>query len=1142
VAVSETIIGGLFSLFARYTLRFFFQGTDVEFLGAGAIELGKNVTLDYLQQRQATGAADDIAGRVVELLRKEFEAEGQAGPIDVNAVAAELNLTLEHAIGAEDAVSPQDLIDHDFNAEWLVEELRSRRQPENRVLSQSGREFYEKALGRTARFLVEIATLLPTFQAKATSESLTRLRRAVDGIEKAVSSLTSVEKVVALLNPEDKARQYETNYRQAVCKNLDGIELFGVDVPGAIRKVPLTKTFVSLSVSTGIRDIETIPSDLVLERMGHGSNRLLIRGAAGSGKTTLMRWAAIQAAQFADFGSGVGAIVSAMIDNAAKVVHRDLRPQNILLSGVGRSMRGSLVDLGLVEGLPRLSDPDFGSADAAHDQIMQLQEGQFRPAARSVPRDLLSNWYTRIPFYIALRDCQDGRLPSPDDMPAMIGKGICKPPEAWVDQVLRSGKAMVLIDGADEVPPKRRHAIKTEISQIVKNYHKDNLYIVTTRPAAVESDWLKDLGFAEAEVAEMPDADIRQLVEAWYAAVEEKLTHAGDDVGDLSQRAMTLFSELQANPRVMQLARNPLMCSVICALNQSREQKLPGDQRELCEALCNMMLYRREDEQSDLQFDKFPEAYRDLSYAHRRDLLQELAQEMCLRGSSALDRSVAEGLIRKPLAAIEGRTADDAKAVLQALIERSGMLRARTEESVDFLHNTFKEFLAGEYFAELRDVTTLAEHAVTEQDDGNETTSTWTNVVLFAVATSGPASRDFPGKLIEAILPDAEFDGAKRPARQRKTDPIRQRHLLALQCAAYASYIDSESLRDRLKVVRRNVLPPKSFSEAMSVARLGNSVVAELKPRSKMAARTAAACIRALRTIGTVAAMEVLEQYVERSEKRVTVLSELACGVNPLRIPWVLERIQDMDQPLPDWAAAQITDLNALSGLTSLRVLNLSGAQVADLSALSGLTSLKRLYLNGTQVTDLSALSGLTSLQVLDLDGTQVTDLSALSGLTSLERLYLNGTQVTDLSALSGLTSLQVLDLDGTQVTDLSALSSLTLLQGLYLSGTQVTDLSALSSLTLLRGLILNVTQVTDLSALSSLTSLQVLFLNGTQVTDLSALSGLTSLERLYLNGTQVTDVSALSSLTSLQWVGLKGTQVTDLSALSGLTKLQVIR
>jgi hypothetical protein len=134
-----------------------------------------------------------------------------------------------------------------------------------------------------------------------------------------------------------------------------------------------------------------------------------------------------------------------------------------------------------------------------------------------------------------------------------------------------------------------------------------------------------------------------------------------------------------------------------------------------------------------------------------------------------------------------------------------------------------------------------------------------------------------------------------------------------------------------------------------------------------------------------------------------------------------------------DLSGTQVSDVGALSGLTSLQELDLSGTQVRDVGALSGLTNLQSLNLSFTQVNDVGALAGLTNLQTLGLAGTPVSDVGALAGLTNLQTLNLAGTPVSDVGALVGLTNLQLLDLSFTQVSDVGALSDLPNLDRLFL-------------------------------------------------------------------------------------------------------------
>ncbi len=102
-----------------------------------------------------------------------------------------------------------------------------------------------------------------------------------------------------------------------------------------------------------------------------------------------------------------------------------------------------------------------------------------------------------------------------------------------------------------------------------------------------------------------------------------------------------------------------------------------------------------------------------------------------------------------------------------------------------------------------------------------------------------------------------------------------------------------------------------------------------------------------------------------------------------------------------------ITDISALSGLTSLTELDLTSNSITDISVLSGLTSLSDLWLGDSSISDMSALSRLTSLTWLRLNNNSITDISALSGLMSLSSLRLdNNPDLTDIQPLLANTGL----------------------------------------------------------------------------------------------------------------------------------------
>jgi hypothetical protein len=198
----------------------------------------------------------------------------------------------------------------------------------------------------------------------------------------------------------------------------------------------------------------------------------------------------------------------------------------------------------------------------------------------------------------------------------------------------------------------------------------------------------------------------------------------------------------------------------------------------------------------------------------------------------------------------------------------------------------------------------------------------------------------------------------------------------------------------------------------------------------------------------------------------------------------------------------------------TLTYLNCENTGIANITGLEAFTGLTQLYLALCQISDVSPLGALPSLTSLDLYSNQISTVSPLGTLTNLTYLDLSGNQVSNVSTLGTLTNLAYLDLSDNQVSNVSTLGTLTNLNILSLAVNQVSSVSPLGTLTNLTYLELAVNQVGDVSPLGALTNLTYLSLDANRVSDVSPLGGLTGLTHLGIHSNRVTDASPLSSLT----------------------------
>jgi hypothetical protein len=698
-----------------------------------------------------------------------------------------------------------------------------------------------------------------------------------------------------------------------------------------------------------------------------------------------------------------------------------------------------------------------------------------------------------------------------------------------VKSVLEGGRGLLLIDGVDEVPRKLRRLVREDIEGLVKTYG-DSTYVLTTRPAAIASTWLKHLGFNTTEVSPLSPVDRDQLIDRWHEAVARQLEMVGRPSAELAELARDLKASLRENSAIARLATNPLLAAAICALHRQRNRRLPETQADLSEDLCKMLLHQRESETENLSAD--PATYRVLTYPQKKRIVETLAYDMVVNGRSVLDKAEAQRRIGETLARM-GRSDTESAEVLEGLVERSGMLREMSPGKLDFIHNTFKEYLAAMVLASERADGHLAKNALDPS---------WQQVLVF---TAARGEQGFVERLIERVLGDEEKAQAASSQGKSKSKSKnrphsreeRQGQLMAVRLEAAALELRPE-LRKRVDALRKELFPPASMTEAEALATAGDAVVPYLKYRRQVGARGLAACVRTLRLIGSPAARDCLKGYLE--DERWTVALELAQAVDPLDVRVIRETIMSWSG-LPLGIRSQLARLDSIDLIKHAESLNFQGTRLEDAKPLAGLSSLRRLSLAETPIFDISPLIALRKLQVLNLAATQVNDISPLIKLKELEDLHLGDSRVDTIEPLRKSFSLKTLFLCRTKIRSIEALADLVELITLHLDGSDVRSFEPLSKLTKLQVLHLDSTTISDIDVLSGLGRLRELHLDGTAVRKLHALSGALELQELHLSSTNIKDLSPIENLSELSFLDLAATPISNVDQLACFNKLKTL-
>ena len=1018
------------------------------------------------QAERAKNRILEIRDAVIEDLERFFATEA-GGKADITHIAQALGRTLEAA------APTARLVEGRFASRAVANALATACPEARASLDPANQPLYDRALEATARALAAIAEKLPNFHQEIATAQLQALDQLAAQADTILSELRPIAADLRTIRdrPEKEAQGFEATYRRALRRRVTALHLFGLPQEDeAATALDLEIAYIPLRLQhTG----ERLPLDLgychILALLPGLGNRLLIEGAAGSGKTTLLQWTALTAIDATTYDSE--AFTKTLVPPApgpeffrqiqSKFLHSALlkyhiNPQNKIEENVGH----------------------FRVSFTSVKDILEKVENETRIDG--------TPWWRRLPVFLRLRDCPDGKLPSPDELPKIAAHEAGNAPESWLRQKLESGEALLLVDGVDEVPEANRRLLHESLDAYAAIYPK-TLVVVTSRPAAVRAErWAMSFPHRLA-VQPMASSDIEAFIAKWHEALAARrpktLPHA--DVEGLTRQVLE-------TPALRQLAETPLLCAAICYLNRIRRGDIPRRASRLYAAVTEQLAHQLDlDRLRQEGYERLVPALKGLDLDDKLQLLARLALAMVRAEQSSLPLDAALKPIHEGLAVLHKD--HDPTAVLAALQERSGVLRGASEEVVEFAHNVLKTYLAAnrlkEESANAREVLRLAE-ANTDPD-----------LVLLAAILSPIADRE---KLIEALL-DA-------PAPDEPT--TRRRQILALRCSI--EEVNSPTLRERLYSLLAEVFPPRDFDEATILADLGDRAVPHLTHRPELEASYNAASVQCLKRIATLAATGMLDCFLDSDE--MAVAEELVEAVHPLRIRAVLEACSRME-PLPllqhPHVFSAIRDLAPLEGREDIRQLNLSGTNIGDASlrVIANFKRLLALYLDGTQVTEagLYQIANIEGLQDLSIAGTDITDVAIqkIAKIRSLQSLSIENTEITDkaLEYIVDIRGLQRLSLCFTKITDegMKQLANINGLKVLWLNDTRITDkgLQHIAGLNDLQELFLEDTKITDAGLLhvAKIKSLRVLWLTNTRITEagLQHIAKLEALENRFL-------------------------------------------
>ncbi|SCF71786.1 serine protease [Streptomyces sp. Cmuel-A718b] len=595
-----------------------------------------------------------------------------------------------------------------------------------------------------------------------------------------------------------------------------------------------------------------------------------------------------------------------------------------------------------------------------------------------------------VPFVVPLRTLRARGMtfPGPAELSTAADLPIDTAPEGWAGRVLETGRALLLVDGLDEVPPEEREQAHTWLSRLLARYPETRC-VVTVRPLAVEPDWLRSEGFAELRLLPMRNEDIQAFVASWHRAAR---LSEHDDSERLDELERDLSRQFDQNPTLRDLARTPLLCAVICALHRLRDGLLPETRWKLYRSALEMLLGHRDDRRRLGQ----PEGV-GLEVEEHTQLLQRIAVWLVREGQSEFTRPQALRQLRRALAGMERVSVQGPpEKILTHLLNRSGLLQEHGDDTYQFIHRTFQDYLAAKELVEDEHLGELLRHADEES---------WQDVVLLA---AGHCGRRELAALVTGLL-DA--------GRQHGTGTIGRTdlHVLAALCAQHATWLDG-TVRDQVRRSTAALFPPADEAHVRSLARLGPAALEFLpEPQEVTGESDAGNTARLIVRIGGALAVPRTQEWVRAHPQLSQVFVHAWDRFPPEE--YATEVLAHCDLQNSVLTVSDLGRLRALRRLPALWALSLYGdLPAAEIGAAMRGRRIKVIGIGpNALLTELSCLSSLKGvLEVLVITRCPaIRDLTPLTELDELGSLALDmqTMRLGDLAPLTGVRRLEVLGL-----------------------------------------------------------------------------------------------------------------------------------
>ncbi|MEH1949853.1 MAG: NACHT domain-containing NTPase [Nostoc sp.] len=322
-----------------------------------------------------------------------------------------------------------------------------------------------------------------------------------------------------------------------------------------------------------------------------------------------------------------------------------------------------------------------------------------------------------VPIFITLKDFAETA-----NKPGLLQYIIedARNPISSIENVINYDKALVLLDGLDEVREEDSDRILKEIREFSDRF-SNNHFVITCRIAAKEYTFEK---FTEVEVADFDDEQIANFAKKWFT--------------DKAVQPETFIKRLEDNSCIKELAASPLLLTLLClAFEESGD--FPANRSELYKEGLDALLKKWDAKRGIQRY----QIYKKLSIQRKEDLLSKMALTTFDGSEYFFKQKAAEQYITEYIRNLPDANTDeealqlDSEKVLRSIEHHHGLVVARAKGIYSFSHLTFHEYFTAREFVVVRQSSQEALQNLVS----HITEKRWREVFLLAVGMSPSADR-----------------------------------------------------------------------------------------------------------------------------------------------------------------------------------------------------------------------------------------------------------------------------------------------------------------------------------------------------------------------------------------------------------------